>query len=231
MNYYELSNTVTPDTIGYKNGLWQKRYVQIYRVLIVVWSVLTLSLLFGMFHRDDYSSGMIKSCLLLFFAGIIFLVLMLIAVVNISAKRTENWSLQDRHDYNLAMYRTRYRNNRQLQSVVLIVMAKQQLLMSNYDLAAQALAMVDINCVKLPYLRDYYFCNAAVLFLCDKPGWQEWLDKCYAVPANQKQMTDMQIGALFLSENAKMDLCQAIYADTRIKHKLSLIHISEPTRH
>lgn len=32
-------------------------------------------------------------------------------------------------------------------------------------------------------------------------------------------MTDMQIGALFLSENAKMDLCQAIYADTRIKHK------------
>ena len=219
MNYYELSNTVTPDTIGYKNGLWQKRYVQIYRVLTVVWSVLTLCLLFGMFHRDDYSSGMIKSCLLLFFAGIIFLVLMLIAVVNISAKRTENWSLQDRHDYNLAMYRTRYRNNRQLQSVVLIVMAKQQLLMSNYDLAAQALAMVDINCVKLPYLRDYYFCNAAVLFLCDKPGWQEWLDKCYAVPANQKQMTDMQIGALFLSENAKMDLCQAIYADTRIKHK------------
>lgn len=219
MNYYELSNTVTPDTIGYKNGLWQKRYVQIYRVLTVVWSVLTLCLLFGMFHRDDYSSGMIKSCLLLFFAGIIFLVLMLIAVVNISAKRTENWSLQDRHDYNLAMYRTRYRNNRQLQSIVLIVMAKQQLLMSNYDLAAQALAMVDINCVKLPYLRDYYFCNAAVLFLCDKPGWQEWLDKCYAVPANQKQMTDMQIGALFLSENAKMDLCQAIYADTRIKHK------------
>lgn len=60
MNYYELSNTVTPDTIGYKNGLWQKRYVQIYRVLIVVWSVLTLSLLFGMFHRDDYSSGMIN---------------------------------------------------------------------------------------------------------------------------------------------------------------------------
>ena len=154
MNYYELSNTVTPDTIGYKNGLWQKRYVQIYRVLTVVWSGLTLCLLFGMFHRDDYSSGMIKSCLLLFFAGIIFLVLMLIAVVNISAKRTENWSLQDRHDYNLAMYRTRYRNNRQLQSVVLIVMAKQQLLMSNYDLAAQALAMVDINCVKLPYLRD-----------------------------------------------------------------------------
>ena len=32
-------------------------------------------------------------------------------------------------------------------------------------------------------------------------------------------MTDMQIDALFLSENAKMDLCQAIYADTRIKHK------------
>ena len=94
MNYYELSNTVTPDTIGYKNGLWQKRYVQIYRVLTVVWSVLTLCLLFGMFHRDDYSSGMIKSCLLLFFAGIIFLVLMLIAVVNISAKRTENCGIQ-----------------------------------------------------------------------------------------------------------------------------------------
>ena len=94
MNYYELSNTVTPDTIGYKNGLWQKRYVQIYRVLTVVWSVLTLCLLFGMFHRDDYSSGMIKSCLLLFLAGIIFLVLMLIAVVNISAKRTENWTFR-----------------------------------------------------------------------------------------------------------------------------------------
>lgn len=72
MNYYELSNTVTPDTIGYKNGLSQKRYVQIYRVLIVVWSVLTLCLLFGMFHRDDYSSGMIKACLLLFLQVLFF---------------------------------------------------------------------------------------------------------------------------------------------------------------
>ena len=44
MNYYELSNTVTPDTIGYKNGLWQKRYVQIYRVLIVVWSCFDIKL-------------------------------------------------------------------------------------------------------------------------------------------------------------------------------------------
>lgn len=132
--------------------------MQIYRVLIVVWSVLILSLLFGMFHRDDYSSGMIKSCLLLFFAGIIFLVLVLIAVVNyISEKDRELGAFRHRHDYNLAMYRTRYRNNRQLQSVVLIVMAKQQLLMSNYDLAAQALAMVDINCVKLPIFKRLLF--------------------------------------------------------------------------
>ena len=100
---------------------------------------------------------------------------MLIAVVNISAKRTEYWSLQDRHDYNLAMYRTRYRNNRQLQSVVLIVMAKQQLLMSNYDLAAQAHAMVDKNSVKLPNLRDYYYYIASVMFLFDKPGRSGWI--------------------------------------------------------
>ena len=92
-----------------------------------------------------------------FLQVLFFLVLMLIAVVNISAKRTENWSLQDRHDYNLAMYRTRYRNNRQLQSVVLIVMAKQQLLMSNYDLAAQALAMVDINCCEAAIFKRLLF--------------------------------------------------------------------------
>lgn len=54
MNYYELSNTVTPDTIGYKNGLWQKRYVQIYRVLIVVWSVLTLSLYEWLEHLEEH---------------------------------------------------------------------------------------------------------------------------------------------------------------------------------
>ena len=86
--------------------------------------------------------------------------------------------------------------------------------MSNYDLAAQALAMVDINCVKLPYLRDYYFCNAAVLFLCDKPGWQEWLDKCYAVPANQKQMTDMQIGALFFIRKMQKWICVRQFTQT-----------------
>ena len=93
---------------------------------------------------------------------------MLIAVVNISAKRTENWSLQDRHDYNLAMYRTRYRNNRQLQSVVLIVMAKQQLLMSNYDLAAQALAMVDIK--EIIIFAMLQFCSY-VISRAGRSGW------------------------------------------------------------
>lgn len=98
MSFQTLSPLIPLD---YKNGLWQKRYVRNLQVLTVVWSVLTLCC--WNVHRDDYSSGMIKSCLLLFLAGIIFLVLMLIAVVNISAKRTENWSLQDRHDYNLAV--------------------------------------------------------------------------------------------------------------------------------
>ena len=49
MNYYELSNTVTPDTIGYKNGLWQKRYcadlqsidccMECFDIMLVVWNV------------------------------------------------------------------------------------------------------------------------------------------------------------------------------------------------
>ena len=153
MNYYDISNPNAPFTTGYQKGLWQKTIVQIYRVLVMIGGILGVCFIIGTGQREDYTMGMLESCMLLLVSYLVFLIMLMYASIIISAKKTEKWNLQDKHDYNLALYRTRYKDNKQLQAVTLIQMAKQQILMGHYDLAIQALEMVRTDCLKLQYLR------------------------------------------------------------------------------
>ena len=225
MNYYDISNPDVPFTTGYQKGLWQKKIVQIYRVLVTIGGILGVCLIIGTGQREDYTAGMLGSCLLLMVSYLIFLIMLLYACIIISAKKTEKWELQDKHDYNLALYRTRYKNNRQLQAVSLIQMAKQQLLMGHYDMAMQALEMVRTDSLKLQYLREFYFYKAAALYLSDEQGWEELLSHCYAIPPKFKQMTNEEIAFLFSDKCGKMDLQQAIYNHNQIKRKWPVLLI------
>ncbi len=225
MNYYDISNPDTPFTTGYQKGLWQKKIVQIYRVLVIIGGILGVCLIIGTGQREDYAAGMLGSCLLLLVSYLVFLIMLMYASIIISAKKTEKWNLQDKHDYNLALYRTRYKDNKQLQAVTLIQMAKQQILMGHYDLAIQALEMVRTDCLKLQYLREFYFYKAAALYLSDKHGWEEVLNNCYAIPPKSKQMTNDEIAFLFSTRCGKMNLQQTIYNHNQIRRKWPVLLI------
>ncbi len=225
MNYYDISNPDAPFTTGYQKGLWQKTIVQIYRVLVIIGGILGVCLIIGTGQREDYTAGMLGSCLLLLVSYLIFLIMLMYACIIISAKKTEKWELQDKHDYNLALYRTKYKNNKPLQAVTLIQMAKQQILMEHYDMAMQALDMVRMDCLKLQYLREFYFYKAAALYLSDEKGWEELLNNCYAIPQRPKQMTNEEISFLFSAKCGKMDLQQAIYNHNQIKRKWPVLLI------
>lgn len=225
MNYYDISNPDTPFTTGYQKGLWQKKIVQIYRVLVIIGGILGVCLIIGTGQREDYAAGMLGSCLLLLVSYLVFLIMLMYASIIISAKKTEKWNLQDKHDYNLALYRTRYKDNKQLQAVTLIQMAKQQILMGHYDLAIQALEMVRTDCLKLQYLREFYFYKAAALYLSDKHGWEEVLNNCYAIPPKSKQMMNDEIAFLFSPRCGKMDLQQTIYNHNQIRRKWPVLLI------
>lgn len=225
MNYYDISNPNAPFTTGYQKGLWQKRIVQIYRVLVMIGGILGVCFIIGTGQREDYTMGMLESCMLLLVSYLVFLIMLMYASIIISAKKTEKWNLQDKHDYNLALYRTRYKDNKQLQAVTLIQMAKQQILMGHYDLAIQALEMVRTDCLKLQYLREFYFYKAAALYLSDKHGWEEVLNNCYAIPPKSKQMTNDEIAFLFSPRCGKMDLQQTIYNHNQIRRKWPVLLI------
>lgn len=225
MNYYDISNPDTPFTTGYQKGLWQKTIVQIYRGLVIIGGILGVCLIIGTGQREDYTAGMLESCLLLLVSYLVFLIMLMYACIIISAKKTEKWELQDKHDYNLALYRTRYKNNKPFQAVTLIQMAKQQILMEHYDMAMQALEMVRTDSLKLQYLREFYFYKAAALYLSDEHGWEELLNNCYAIPPKSKQMTNEEIAFLFSAKCGKMDLQQAIYNHNQIKRKWPVLLI------
>ena len=225
MNYYDISNPDAPFTTGYQKGLWQKTIVQIYRVLVIIGGILGVCFIIGTGQREDYTAGMLGSCMLLLVSYLVFLIMLMYACIIISAKKTEKWELQDKHDYNLALYRTRYKNNKPFQAVTLIQMEKQQILMEHYDMAMQALDMVRTDSLKLQYLREFYFYKAAALYLSDEHGWEELLNNCYAIPPKSKQMTNEEISFLFSAKCGKIDLQQAIYNHNQIKRKWPVLLI------
>ena len=108
MNYYDLSNPSTPPTRGYRLGLWRLRRQRIYRILIALAAILTYILLYLTLKRDDYTNDMLKAIVLLFCSVAVFLALLLVARNRIDVVRMRKREVQERHDYNYAMYRTLY---------------------------------------------------------------------------------------------------------------------------
>ena len=201
MNYYDLSNPSTPTTRGYRLGLWRLRRQRIYRILVVLAAILTYILLYLTLKRDDYTSEMLKSICLLFFSVAVFLLLLLVARNRIDVVRMRKREVQERHDYNYAMYRTLYKKNEKLRSITLIQMARQQIELHRPQMALQALELVKREKLNVAQLRSFYFYQAAAAYLDAQESWKEALSSCYAIPQKPQQLSQEEIESLFLPES------------------------------
>lgn len=210
MNYYDLSNPSTPPTRGYRLGLWRLRRQRIYRILIALAAILTYILLYLTLKRDDYTNDMLKPIVLLFCSVVVFLMLLLVARNRIDVVRMRKREVQERHDYNYAMYRTLYKKNEKLRSITLLQMARQQIELHRPQMALQALELVKREKLNVAQLRSFYFYRAAAVYLDAQEGWQEALTSCYAIPQKPQQLSQEEIESLFLPESNPDKLVLAV---------------------
>lgn len=210
MNYYDLSNPSTPPTRGYRLGLWRLRRQRIYRILIALAAILTYILLYLTLKRDDYTNDMLKSIVLLFCSVAVFLMLLLVARNRIDVVGMRKREVQERHDYNYAMYRTLYKKNEKLRSITLLQMARQQIELHRPQMALQALELVKREKLNVAQLRSFYFYQAAAVYLDAQEGWQEALTRCYAIPQKPQQLSQEEIESLFLPESNPDKLVLAV---------------------
>ena len=202
MNYYDLSHPSTPPTRGYRLGLWRLRRQRIFRILVALAAILTYLLL--------YMTLKLKPCVLLFFSVVVFLVLLLFARNRIDIVRMKKREVQERHDYNYAMYRTLYKKNEKLRSITLLQMARQQIELHRPQMALQALELVKREKLNVAQLRSYYFYQAAASYLDAQEGWQEALSSCYAIPKKPQQLSQEEIENLFMPESSPDKLVLAV---------------------
>lgn len=210
MNYYDLSNTSIPPTRGYRLGLWRLRRQRIYRIMIALAAILTYILLYLTLKRDDYTNDMLKAIVLLFCSVAVFMAMLLVARNRIDVVRMRKREVQERHDYNYAMYRTLYKKKEKLRSITLLQMARQQIELHRPQLALQALELVKREKLNVAQLRSFYFYQAAALYLDAQESWQEALTSCYAIPQKPQQLSQEEIESLFLPESNPDKLVLAV---------------------
>ena len=79
----------------------------------------------------------------------------------IVAKRMKDFTLQEKHDYNLVIYRENHNKKFFLKSITLLTMAKQDILMEKPLAAKQALSQIAVESLEKNVLKTYYFLLAA----------------------------------------------------------------------
>ena len=146
----------------------------------------------------------------MFFSVVVFLVLLLFARNRIDIVRMKKREVQERHDYNYAMYRTLYKKNEKLCSITLLQMARQQIELHRPQMALQALELVKREKLNVAQLRSYYFYQAAASYLDAQEGWQEALSSCYAIPKKTQQLSQEEIENLFMPESSPDKLVLAV---------------------
>ena len=150
---------------------------------------------------------MLKAIVLLFCSVAVFLVLLLVARNRIDVVRMRKREVQERHDYNYAMYRTLYKKNEKLRSIILIQMARQQIELHRPQMALQALELVKREKLNVAQLRSFYFYQAAALYLDAQESWQEALTSCYAIPQNRSSYHRRKSKACFYRRAIRTNWC------------------------
>ena len=105
----------------------------------------------------------------------------------IVAKRMKDFTLQEKHDYNLVIYRENHNKKFFLKSITLLTMAK------------QALSQIAVESLGKNVLKTYYFLLAAASFRAREDSWQIELEHCSAVPSKTVKLSDDELQEIFRS--------------------------------
>ena len=117
----------------------------------------------------------------------------------IVAKRMKDFTLQEKHDYNLVIYRENHNKKFFLKSITLLTMAKQDILMEKPLAAKQALSQIAVESLGKNVLKTYYFLLAAASFRAREDSWQIELEHCSAVPSKTVKLSDDELQEIFRS--------------------------------
>lgn len=117
----------------------------------------------------------------------------------IVAKRMKDFTLQEKHDYNLVIYRENHNKKFFLKSITLLTMAKQDILMEKPLAAKQALSQIAVESLGKNVLKTYYFLLAAASFRAREDSWQIELEHCVAVPSKTVKLPDDELQEIFRS--------------------------------
>ena len=117
----------------------------------------------------------------------------------IVAKRMKDFTLQEKHDYKLVIYRENHNKKFFLKSITLLTMAKQDILMEKPLAAKQALSQIAVESLQKNVLKTYYFLLAASSFLTREDSWQIELEHCVAVPSKTVKLSDDELREIFRS--------------------------------
>ena len=117
----------------------------------------------------------------------------------IVAKRMKDFTLQEKHDYNLVIYRENHNKKFFLKSITLLTMAKQDILMEKPLAAKQALSQIAVESLGKNVLKTYYFLLAAASFRAREDSCQIELEHCSAVPSKTVKLSDDELQEIFRS--------------------------------
>ena len=117
----------------------------------------------------------------------------------IVAKRMKDFTLREKHDYNLVVYRENHNKKFFLKSITLLRMAQQDILMEKPSAAKQALSQIAVESLGKNVLKTYYFLLAASSFLAREDSWQIELEHCAAVPSKTVKLSDDELREIFRS--------------------------------
>lgn len=115
----------------------------------------------------------------------------------IVTKRMKDFTLQEKHDYNLVIYRENHNKKFFLKSITLLTMAKQDILMEKTLAAKQALSQIAVESLGKNVLKTYYFLLAAASFRAREDSWQIELEHCSAVPSKTVKLSDDELQEIF----------------------------------
>ena len=90
--------------------------------------------------------------------------------------------MQERHDYNYAMYRTLYKKNENFAPITLLQMARQQIELHRPQMALQGTGAGEKGKIECSAASQFYFYQAAALYLDAQESWQEALTSCLCNP-------------------------------------------------
>lgn len=200
MNPYDLNtNLILSENKGTNFARKTRTKKHIFLAIIILWAVAAVLFSFWMMigrNRTDIST---TSFIALIAVGECAIVCFYLAGVYFDTDKLlkMDMTLQERHDYNLAQYRS-VRKKNQLQSAnFLLAMAQEDVLMGRYHDAELALEQIGRNHLEKKMLKSYYLLEAAASYFQGKKDWEIQLEQCAAVPVKDMILPDEELKKLF----------------------------------